>query len=91
MGVVCLFLLGVCVAAWLTDGQVFSTPISALRSLESKEGQSSSNASVNCRNPKNKNTPYCQDRAAEVEGQWQGISRIQGGKAAPFKLSSPGK
>ena len=91
IAVVCLFLVGVGVAAWLTEGQVFSAPLTALRSLESKEGLASSNASVNCRHPKNKNTPYCQERAAEVEGQWQGISRIQGGKAAPFKLTSPGK
>ena len=88
---VSLFLVGVGVAAWMTEGQVFNAPLTALRSLESREGQGSSNASVNCRNPKNKNTPYCQDREAQVEGQWQGISRIQGGKAAPFKLTSPGK
>ena len=91
MAVVVIFLVGVGVAAWLTEGQVFSNTVTALRSLEGKDGQASANASVNCKHPKNKNTPYCQERSAQVEGQWQSISRIQGGKSAPFKLSAPGK
>lgn len=88
---VLLFFTGVGVAAWLTEGRLFSSTMTALRSLEGSDGQGSENASVNCKHPKNKNTPYCQERTAEVEGRWQSMSRVQGGKAAPFKLSGSGK
>jgi hypothetical protein len=39
-----------------------------------------------CKNPKNKNMPYCQDRIGRAEADWREMSRFQGGKVNKFTL-----
>jgi hypothetical protein len=45
------------------------------------------NPSEACRNPKNKNMPYCQDRFGKAEADWREMSRFQGGKVNKFTLN----
>ena len=33
------------------------------------------NQELACRDPKNRNTPYCQERKARIESTWKGIER----------------
>ncbi len=68
---------------WFTDGRVFDV----VMQFEAA-GVATNNPAVSCRNPKNKNTPYCQERKARTEGNWQSISRHSGGKGAAFSLNS---
>ena len=71
------------VLGWATDGRIFTAPWEAVMQFEGK-GNVSRSAAVNCRLSANKNTPYCRNRKARVEGEWNGIMR--GGGKQSFSL-----
>ena len=73
-----VFSVGIAVLAWLTEGRLFTVPWEAMMALEAP-GNASRSAAINCQNPKNRNTPYCLNRKAEVKANWEGIQR-GGGK-----------
>jgi hypothetical protein len=73
-------------AIWYSDGRVLDSPIKFLQSFESKDAQAPRNYAQNCRDPRNKNLPYCQDKIAQTEAEWRSMSRTQGGKTNHFTL-----
>lgn len=91
LGATLAFLSGVGVLAWYTDGRVFDHPIQVLQAMGGSQYQQSRNAAVNCKDPRNKNTPYCQQRDARSAAEWAAMSRVQGGKVSPFSLTKSGE
>ncbi len=71
---------------WYTGGQFFMTAASFLQSFNPNSNQSR-NQAQNCQDPKNRNTPYCQDQMRSSASTWKSVSRSWGGKAPAFKLS----
>lgn len=86
MAVTVGFCVALGIAVWYTDGAVLSSTIDYLAQFEAGEAQASRNAALNCMRADNKNTPYCQNRSSRADADWQAMSRVQGGKAAPFTL-----
>ncbi|MFN8392690.1 MAG: hypothetical protein U0136_20530 [Bdellovibrionota bacterium] len=78
--------LGLAFTIWYTDGKVLDSSIEFLQSFESKDSQAPRDYAQNCQDPRNKNTPYCQDRMAQTESDWKSMGRTQGGKTNYFTL-----
>ena len=83
IGSLLLLFLGMGMAAWLTDGRIVSSSLKFLQSFDPLESR---NPAANCSNPKNKNTPYCQERRAATSANWSEMSKSSGGKSAPYTL-----
>lgn len=83
-GTICLVVI-VGSAVWLTDGKILKGTVKFLQKFESEADQGR-NAAKNCMDVRNRNTPYCQDRAGQAEQDWRGITRNGGGGNA-FKLT----
>lgn len=50
--------------------------VSVVKVLQAIEGKDTEqNIVANCRKPENRNTPYCQERAASTQSSWRGITR----------------
>lgn len=64
--------------------------IAAMQMTETSRSSSSYNRSLNCQNPQNKNTPYCQDKQAEVEQGWNAIARSRPSSPNQFTLHREG-
>ncbi len=90
LGATMAFCILVVFAVWYSDGKVLAAPTKFLSQFAGKDALSPRTAAMNCGHPKNRNTPYCQDRVSETEGQWQSLSRNQEGKSNPFSLHGPG-
>ena len=90
LGATLAFCMLVVFAVWYSEGKVLAAPTRFLAQFAGKDALASRNAAMNCANPKNRNTPYCQDRVSETEGQWNSLSRSQDGKMNAFTLHSPG-
>ena len=86
-----VFIGAVCLIAWQTDGAIFQSPISALQSLGGSEYQQSRNALINCKDPRNTNTPYCQERIAKMNAKWTEMNKVHGGRVSPFTLHEKGE
>ena len=71
---------------WYSQGRVLDKPIRFLSQFAGKDALAPRNAAQNCANPKNKNTPYCQEREGQVQADWQSMSRNQDGETNPFTL-----
>lgn len=69
---------------WLSEGDIVRRPIAYISSFEAL---GSRNVALNCMSAKNKNTPYCQDKAGESESDWRSVTRHKGGGSA-FSLNS---
>jgi len=80
------FCFALVLAVWYTDRKVLDWPIRFFAGFAPSALQSSRDLGINCRMPKNRNTPYCQEHFAEVEESWQSMSRTQGGKVNAFTL-----
>lgn len=72
------------VAAWLTDGRVFRIPGEILNQFEPPP-ESFRNATNNCQVESNRNSPYCQERAAQTESNWRAVGKAKTGNA--FRLN----
>ena len=79
----CLALVSV---IWYSDGKVLDSSIKYLQSFESKDAQSSRSYAQNCKDPRNSNTVYCQERTGRTESDWKAMSRSQGGKSSQYTL-----
>jgi hypothetical protein len=78
-----VFLTTIALVAWTSDGRIVSSSIKFLQSFEPLESR---NHAANCSKPKNKNTPYCQERKAAINASWTEMNRSSGGKNAPYTL-----
>jgi hypothetical protein len=85
MVIAVLFILGA--IAWRAQGPIIYAKI--IKTLENMDPRSyqGRNVALNCMDKYNKNTPYCQDRAARSEANWEGISRNKSGRTNAFGLS----
>lgn len=82
---VTLFIIsGVSFAAWYSDGKIFGDALDLLRSVE--KSNDAKNVLLNCRNPKNQKTPYCQDRIADQQQTWSAVTSTPRGKSPAFSL-----
>lgn len=59
--------------AWITEGKVIHSAVEVIRRIEASEKSPSASDVINCRHEKNKNTPYCLERKAKVEAQWDAL------------------
>ena len=91
MGIVLMFGLSVGGLAWYTDGEVFTVALKTLRQIEGSGDLRTGNVSADCQKTKNKNTPYCQERKAEVASTWDSITRLGGGGRNAFPLHGKSK
>lgn len=85
LGATGAFLCTVAVLGWLTDGEIFTNTWQAVVRFEAP-GAAPRDIALNCANPKNKNTPYCDKRDQQLRSTWNGITRNNDGKAAAFTL-----
>ncbi len=79
------FLVVVILAVWFTDGLVMTKTLRVLRRIEGADANPSLSAVTNCLDPRNRSRPYCQNRLAERESTWRGITRF-GGTENAFTL-----
>ncbi len=86
MSITVFFCAALIFSVWYTDGAVLNSTIAYLSQFAGADSQASRNAAINCMHPRNRNTPYCQERTSRAEADWQAMSRVQGGKSAPFTL-----
>ena len=86
-----LFSLGVLTSGLLTRGAVFTSTLELLSNLENPDSRPPKDPGLNCQNPKNRNTPYCQERFGDVDSSWRSVGRFQGGTAPAFSLSAPSR
>jgi hypothetical protein len=49
-------------------------------------GDMSRNTAKMCKDPRNKNTAFCQSKASKHEADWREISRFNGGQSNKFTL-----
>lgn len=84
LGATVAFCLAVVFAVWYSEGRVLEDPVRFLQTFEVIP--TSRDIAQNCRHPKNRNTPYCQERLAKIESDWQSMNRTQDGKVNPFTL-----
>lgn len=83
------FIIGIGIAAWVTDGEILRGTINALQSVEAKRYGNPQrwNRAANCQDAANKGTPYCMEQKARVEGDWRQIIRSgSDGGANAFSL-----
>jgi len=73
LGVSLSFVGLIAFAIFYDDGVIFDKGVSFLQSFESDDKNATKGALMNCQNPKNINTPYCQDRITETENSWNSI------------------
>jgi hypothetical protein len=85
MGATVMFAALVGFFAWYTDGRLFTVPWSVLMGLEAQKAPR--DPAQNCQHPENAKTPYCIERKAKIEGDWQSISRHHRGKGNAFTLT----
>lgn len=83
IGGVIMLLVTMGFAAYLTNGSIVQSSIRFLQSFEPLESR---NPALNCSNPKNKNTPYCQERKAAINASWTEMNRSYGGRSAPYTV-----
>lgn len=81
-----MFVGGVVTAAIMSEGDIFSKTLTILQSVESEDGHASRNPAVNCMDSRNKNLPYCIERAAKNDANWRSIVRYQQGQSNSFTL-----
>jgi hypothetical protein len=86
LGLALLFSLIVVGLSMYTDGRVMDTFVRALQSLESEDQRPSASAVLNCRHPRNRNTPYCQERLRDVESTWMHTVRTGSGVSYQYTL-----
>ena len=87
MAVCAIGLLATGIAAWYTDGRIFSDAASFLQKFEPEANQGR-NRAANCKDPRNANTPYCQGSAPSASGKtsFGSIAGVGKGKPLPFTL-----
>ncbi len=86
LGATLTFCVLVISAVWYSEGKVLDGTTRFLAQFAGKDAQSPRDFAQNCRHPKNRNTPYCLERTAEIDASWQSMSKNQEGKANPFTL-----
>lgn len=91
LGTTVLFIGVIVLIAWQTEGAIFKSPITTLQSLAGSEYQQSRNAALNCKDARNKNTVYCQEREAKANAKWSEMNKVHGGKVSPFTLHEKGE
>lgn len=77
-------------SVWWTRGRVLDSSVRFLAKFAGVDAQSPREAAMNCRHPKNINTPYCIEHEAKVEESWRSMNRNQGGKTNAFSLHGSG-
>jgi hypothetical protein len=86
-------MIGITLLIFTSISAFFFIPSKALEATENwisrmeNGGEVSRNASANCTDPRNKNTPYCLERQANIDSDWKSISRFQNGKTNQFTLT----
>jgi len=76
---------------WYTDGKIINSTVRVLQSFESSDAQASRLSAVNCQDPRNKNTPYCVERAANIESEWNALGHSRSGPGSMFSLHGRSK
>ena len=71
---------------WLTNGRVIDSVAGFLQSFEASLINTSKNEAINCRQDRNKNTPYCSSRKGKKDGDWQNIMRSKNLDKNQFSL-----
>ncbi|MCC6220916.1 MAG: hypothetical protein IT291_06725 [Deltaproteobacteria bacterium] len=84
---VLFFVVGIVLASIYFDGSLTSSAWSLFNRLNGEEQMGTGNPVLDCENPSNENTPYCQERKARIERTWKAISRYEEGKAPAFSLT----
>lgn len=87
LGATLTFCFALIFAVWYSEGKVLENPTKFLAQFAGEDALASKDAALNCRHPKNRNTPYCQERTAALESDWKSMGRTQGGKVNPFGLT----
>ncbi len=82
-----LFVAVVVALVWISEGgEVMGSTVRFLQRIEEGLATNSLQPDINCADPKNASTPFCEDRKARIESTWRGITRFHKGKANPFAL-----
>ncbi len=68
----------VAISVWYTQGKILDPAYNFLAGFAPADALASRNAAANCQDPRNKSTPYCQDRKVQTDADWRAISSSQG-------------
>ena len=79
------------ISLWLTEGRLIDGVAKALQSVEDSVMKTSTNPALNCRNPKNRNTPYCQKKYGKKKSEWSNMTILKDEDKNQFTLHSRGK